>query len=172
MSRKKWEMPKGSGRSASGFGKPLAIGIGISMALTLGLSAFFATLMDRQMLGQEMTGALAIGILAVSVAAGAWSAAKLAGSKPMVICLLVGGGDLLMLFLYVEILSMVKGAALGTREIPIHTPIALAIVAVARYIVVDVEHISPNYMLFTSSSILVLVLALWLVRKAPTNNNP
>jgi hypothetical protein len=93
MSRKKWEMPKGSGRSASGFGKPLAIGIGISMALTLGLSAFFATLMDRQMLGQEMTGALAIGILAVSVAAGAWSAAK-----PMVICLLVGGGDLLMLF--------------------------------------------------------------------------
>ena len=98
MSRKKWEMPKGSGRSASGFGKPLAIGIGISMALTLRLSAFFATLMDRQMLGQEMTGALAIGILAVSVAAGAWSAAKLAGSKPMVICLLVGGGDLLMLF--------------------------------------------------------------------------
>ena len=54
MSRKKWEMPKGSGRSASGFGKPLAIGIGISMALTLGLSAFFATLMDRQMLGQEI----------------------------------------------------------------------------------------------------------------------
>ena len=77
-------------------------------------------------------------------------------------------GDLLMLFLYVEILSMVKGAALGTREIPIHTPIALAIVAVARYIVVDVEHISPNYMLFTSASILVLVLALWLVRKAPS----
>ena len=67
-------------------------------------------------------------------------------------------GDLLMLFLYVEILSMVKGA--------------LAIVAVARYIVVDVEHISPNYMLFTSSSILVLVLALWLVRKAPNNDNP
>ncbi|MFR0733745.1 MAG: hypothetical protein ACLSHU_05715 [Oscillospiraceae bacterium] len=41
----------------------MAIGIGISIALTLGLSAFFATLMDRQMLGQEMTGALAIGIL-------------------------------------------------------------------------------------------------------------
>ena len=65
-----------------------------------------------------------------------------------------------------------RSISLGTREIPIHTPIALAIVAVARYIVVDVEHISPNYMLFTSSSILVLVLALWLVRKAPTNNNP
>lgn len=97
MSRKKWEMPKGSGRSASGFGKPLAHWHRHQHCRP-GLSAFFATLMDRQMLGQEMTGALAIGILAVSVAAGAWSAAKLAGSKPMVICLLVGGGDVLELF--------------------------------------------------------------------------
>jgi protein PsiE len=48
-------------------------------------------------------------------------------------------GDLLLLFLYIEILSMVKGSALGTREIPIRTPVALAIVAVARYIVVDVH---------------------------------
>ena len=33
-------------------------------------------------------------------------------------------GDLLLLFLYIEILSMVKGSALGTREIPIRTPVA------------------------------------------------
>lgn len=74
-------------------------------------------------------------------------------------------GELLMLFLYVEIISMVKGAVLGTREIPIHTPIALAIVAVSRYLVVDVEHINPDYMLFTSASILVLVLSLWVVQR-------
>ncbi|MDO5532108.1 phosphate-starvation-inducible protein PsiE [Sutterella sp.] len=74
-------------------------------------------------------------------------------------------GDLLMLFLYIEILSMVKGASLGTREIPIHTPIALAIVAVARYIVVDVEHINAITMLCTSVSILLLVVALWLIRR-------
>ncbi len=75
-------------------------------------------------------------------------------------------GDLLMLFLYIEILSMVKGAALGTREIPIHTPIALAIVAVARYIVVDIEHLSAVTMLCTSTAILLLVLALWLIRRS------
>lgn len=75
-------------------------------------------------------------------------------------------GDLLMLFLYVEILSMVKGAALGTREVPIHTPIALAIVAVARYIVVDIEHLGAIAMLCTSTSIILLVLALWVIRKA------
>lgn len=75
-------------------------------------------------------------------------------------------GDLLMLFLYVEILSMVKGAALGTREVPIHTPVALAIVAVARYIVVDIEHLGAVAMLCTSTSIVLLVLALWVIRKA------
>ena len=72
-------------------------------------------------------------------------------------------GDLLMLFLYVEILSMVKGSALGTREIPIRTPVALAIVAVARYIVVDVEHMTPAFMLMTAGAILVLVCALWVL---------
>ena len=70
-------------------------------------------------------------------------------------------GDLLLL--YIEILSMVKGSALGTREIPIRTPVALAIVAVARYIVVDVEHMTPAFMLMTAGAILVLVCALWVL---------
>lgn len=74
-----------------------------------------------------------------------------------------GLGDLLLLFLYIEILSMVKGSALGTREIPIRTPVALAIVAVARYIVVDVEHMTPTFMLMTAGAILVLVCALWVL---------
>ena len=69
-------------------------------------------------------------------------------------------GDLLLLFLYIEILSMVKGSALGTREIPIRTPVALAIVAVARYIV---EHMTPAFMLMTAGAILVLVCALWVL---------
>ena len=67
-------------------------------------------------------------------------------------------GDLLLLFLYIE-----KGSALGTREIPIRTPVALAIVAVARYIVVDVEHMTPAFMLMTAGAILVLVCALWVL---------
>lgn len=74
-------------------------------------------------------------------------------------------GDLLLLFLYIEILSMIKGSALGTREIPIRTPVALAIVAIARYFVVDVEHMTPAFMLMTAGSILVLVSALWVLSK-------
>lgn len=74
-------------------------------------------------------------------------------------------GDLLLLFLYIEILSMIKGSALGTREIPIRTPVALAIVAIARYFVVDVEHMTPLFMLMTAGSILVLVGALWVLSR-------
>ncbi len=74
-------------------------------------------------------------------------------------------GDLLLLFLYIEILSMIKGSALGTREIPIRTPVALAIVAIARFFVVDVEHMTPQFMLMTAGSILVLVIALWVLSK-------
>ena len=96
MKKKKWEMPKRG--SASGMGKALAIGTGISVALTLGLSALFAALMDRQALPQEMTGTLAMVILAVSAAVGAWSSAKLAGSRSMVVCLLLGGCYILLLF--------------------------------------------------------------------------
>ena len=75
-------------------------------------------------------------------------------------------GMLLLIFLYIEILSMVKGSRLGTREIPIHTPIALAIVAVARYLMVDVEHIDALYIAYLSGAILILVLSLWIVRKS------
>lgn len=75
-------------------------------------------------------------------------------------------GMLLMIFLYIEILSMVKGSRLGTCEIPIHTPIALAIVAVARYLMVDVEHIDALYVMYTSGAILLLVLSLWIVHKS------
>ena len=74
-------------------------------------------------------------------------------------------GDLLLLFLYIEILSMIKGSALGTREIPIRTPVALAIVAIARYFVVDVEHMTPLFMLMTAGSILGLVGALWVLSR-------
>ena len=74
-------------------------------------------------------------------------------------------GDLLLLFLYIEILSMIKGSALGTREIPIRTPVALAIVAIARFFVVDVEHMTPQFMIMTAGSILILVVALWVLSK-------
>jgi len=110
----------------------------------------------------KLTYAQAAALIAIAVAAvggigqAAWE---------MIAARSISLGDLLMLFLYIEILSMVKGSSLGTREIPIHTPIALAIVAVARYIVVDVEHINALTMASTAGAILLLVIALWILKK-------
>lgn len=109
-----------------------------------------------------LTYGQAVALVAIAIAALAGIGQEVWG---MIEAKTISLGELLMLFLFVEIIAMVKGASLGVREIPLHTPIALAIVAVARYIVVDVEHIHPDYMIFTSLSILVLVLALWVVRR-------
>ncbi len=111
-----------------------------------------------------LTGVQGIALLAIA-------AATLVGIVEAVQSMFAAGsveiGGLLMLFLYVEILSMVKDSHLGTRDIPIHTPIALAIVAVARYMMVDLEHISPTLMLYASGAILVLVIGLKVVSTIP-----
>ena len=38
--------------------------------------------------------------------------------------------------------------------------------AVARYLMVDVEHIDALYIAYLSGAILILVLSLWVVRKS------
>ena len=48
----------------------------------------------------------------------------------------------------------------------LRTLVALAIVAVARYLMVDVEHIDALYVMYTSGAILLLVLSLWIVHKS------
>lgn len=107
-----------------------------------------------------LTYGQAAALLAVALAALAGIGLAIA---EMVSARQAGLAELLLLFLYVEILSMVKCSALGTREIPIHTPVMLAVVAVARYIVVDVEHIEGSFLLMASGAILILVLALWVI---------
>lgn len=72
-------------------------------------------------------------------------------------------GELLLLFLYVEILAMVKEYALGNRELPVRTPVIIAIVAVARYMILDVERLEPTWLLVGSVSIFLLTLALWVI---------
>ena len=96
MSKKKWEMKQHSGSSA-GVGKALGIGLGAGVVLTVALAAVFAALMDRQLLQESATGILAMAILVISAAIGDWCSAKLAGRKPMIMCLLFGGCYLLIL---------------------------------------------------------------------------
>ena len=66
--------------------------------------------------------------------------------------------DLLLLFLYLEILAMV-GVYFESGKLPVQFPIYIAIVALARYLVLDLKNLDQWHMLGVASSILLLTLA-------------
>ncbi len=75
----------------------------------------------------------------------------------------VGLGDLLQLFLYLEVFSMIN-SYFGSGKIPMRYPIYIAMVALARYILLDMKEMTDQHMLSLSFSILILALAVLVMR--------
>lgn len=75
----------------------------------------------------------------------------------------VGVGDLLLLFLYLEVLSMVKHY-MGSGKLAVRYPLYIGIVALARYMVLEVKTLTPEHILAVSSAVLVMALAVLVVR--------
>ncbi len=75
----------------------------------------------------------------------------------------VGVGDLLLLFLYLEVLSMVKHY-LGSGKLAVRYPLYIGMVAMARYIVLEVKTLSAEQILAVSGAVLVMALAVLVVR--------
>jgi protein PsiE len=71
--------------------------------------------------------------------------------------------DLLLLFLYLEILAMV-GLYFRSGKLPVRFPIYIAIVALARYLVLDMKNLDMMHMLGVAAAILLLTLAVLSVR--------
>lgn len=71
--------------------------------------------------------------------------------------------DLLLMFLYLEILAMV-GVYFESGKLPVQFPIYIAIVALARYLVLDLKNLDQWHMLGVASSILLLTLAVLAIR--------
>ena len=71
--------------------------------------------------------------------------------------------DLLLLFLYLEILAMV-GAYYRSGKLPVRFPLYIGMVALARYLVLDIKNMDDWRMLAVTGSILLLTLAVLLVR--------
>lgn len=71
--------------------------------------------------------------------------------------------DLLLLFLYLEILAMV-GLYFQSGKLPVRFPIYIAIVALARYLVLDMKNLDLWHMLGITGSILLLTLAVLVIR--------
>lgn len=66
----------------------------------------------------------------------------------------IGLANLLLLFLFIEILSMVRQYSLGQHELKLKTPLS-TVVAVARYLIINMEHLTSKWfflLLFQFSS--------------------
>ncbi len=78
----------------------------------------------------------------------------------------VGLQDLLLMFLYVEVLGMV-GAYYDSKQIPITLPIFIAITALARIAILQKEQ-EPLNLIYEASAILLLSIASVVVNLRPS----
>ena len=76
--------------------------------------------------------------------------------------------DLLLMFLYLEILAMVS-LYFQSGKLPVRFPIYIAIVALARYLVLDMKNLDLWHMLGIAGSILLLTFAVLAVRFGHVN---
>ena len=72
-------------------------------------------------------------------------------------------GNLLLLFLYLEVMSMLNHY-LGSGNLPVRYPLYIGIIALARYLVLDIKELDALRMFALSSSIFLIALAILVVR--------
>ncbi len=71
--------------------------------------------------------------------------------------------DLLLLFLFLEVLAMV-GAYYRSGKLPVRFPLSIGMVALARYLVLDIKGMEDWRMLAVTGSILLLTIAVLVIR--------
>ncbi|WP_321324886.1 phosphate-starvation-inducible PsiE family protein [Thiomicrorhabdus sp.] len=83
--------------------------------------------------------------------------------KTMFIAGKVSLGDLLLLFLYLEVLAMVA-IYLDSGKLPVRLPLYIAIVALARYLILDMKDLSEWQMLAVAGTITLITLSTLILR--------
>lgn len=82
--------------------------------------------------------------------------------------------DLLLMFIYLEVLAMVA-SYLHSGKLPVRMPLYIAIVALARYLILDMKGMDVGHILAVSSSILIIAVAILVHRfghtRFPYNSN-
>lgn len=76
--------------------------------------------------------------------------------------------DLLLLFIYMEVLAMVA-IYLQSGKLPIRIPLYIAIVALARYLILDMKNMDTWRMLGVSGAALLLAATILLIRYGHVN---
>ena len=75
--------------------------------------------------------------------------------------------DLLLLFIYLEVLAMVT-IYLDSGKLPVRMPLYIAIVALARYLILDMKNMDNWHMLAVSGAILIITIAILIHRYGHT----
>lgn len=72
-------------------------------------------------------------------------------------------GDLLLLFLYLEVLAMVA-IYMDSGKLPIRFPMYIAIIALARYLILDMKNLTEWQMLAVAATMLMISAAVIILR--------
>ncbi|AKJ94820.1 MULTISPECIES: phosphate-starvation-inducible protein PsiE [Thioalkalivibrio] len=81
----------------------------------------------------------------------------------MVSAMWVGLADLLLLFIFLEVLAMV-GIYLRSGRLPVRLPIYIAIVALARYVIIDMKDMDVWELIAVTAGVLILAGAVLVLR--------
>lgn len=81
----------------------------------------------------------------------------------MVASMEVNLGDLLLLFIYLEILAMVA-IYMDSGKLPIRFPLYIAIIALARYLILDMKNLTEWQMLAIAVTMMIIALTVLVVR--------
>ncbi|BCN92531.1 hypothetical protein THMIRHAM_03160 [Thiomicrorhabdus immobilis] len=101
-----------------------------------------------------------IGLLVITIAtifAGAGEITHMISARTVTL------GDLLLLFLYLEVLAMIA-IYLKSGKLPIRFPIYIAIVALARLLILDLKSLSEWEMIAIAGTITLLSVAILILR--------
>ena len=101
-----------------------------------------------------------IGLMVISVATLVAAGQEVA---KMIAVLEVTLADLLLLFIYLEVLAMVK-VYLESGSLPIRMPLYIGMVALARHLILDMKHLGPWEITATATGILIISFAVLLIR--------
>ncbi|MDC3314215.1 phosphate-starvation-inducible PsiE family protein [Alphaproteobacteria bacterium] len=76
--------------------------------------------------------------------------------------------DLLLLFIYTEVLGMI-GIFFASNRIPITLPLFIAMTAIARLIILQGKEMEPITLVYEAGAILIIALGCLVVRYRPIN---
>ena len=71
--------------------------------------------------------------------------------------------DLLLMFLFLEVLAMI-GQYVKSGQLPVRFPLYIGVVALARYLVLDIKDMSEWRMLAVAAAIFLLTVAVLVIR--------